>query len=132
MKHEPILEGWTFMSNGDKETNDNLEDRKRKAASHGAMIKKAGKTDIFSEGEVTRLFNPELYADKALRLFYVCCLTAALRTGEARGLRVKQILFDREAGRTPEYQDGRLLQQTAHQRTAARTCRGGHRRCESL
>jgi integrase len=247
MKHEPILEGWTFMSNGDKKTNDNLEDRKRRAVSHGALVKKDGRTDIFSEDEVTRLFNPELYADKARRLFYICCLTAALRTGEARGLRVKQILFDREAlivdgfvrndgtrtdytrlgpeehpkfrivplpeitlnllrehlaerrvsgdgfifrgqkepdkpitasyvqdnlkriikkagiepnGRklmvqsfrftaimlirqiipadtalkpvTPEYQDGRLLQQTAHRRTATRTCRSGRRRGQSV
>jgi hypothetical protein len=68
MKNEPNLEGWTFMSNGDKEINDNLEDEKRRAASHGALVKKAGRTDIFSEDEVTRLFNTELYADKALRL----------------------------------------------------------------
>jgi integrase len=97
MKHEPFLEGWTFMSNGDRETNDNLEDSKRRAASRGTLIRKTGRTGIFTEDELTRLFNPELYMDKALRLFYVCCLTGALRTGEARGLRVKQILFDREA-----------------------------------
>jgi integrase len=55
------------------------------------------RTDIFTWDELTRLFNPELYTNKALRLYYVCCFSGALRTGEARGLRVKQILFGRKA-----------------------------------
>jgi integrase len=60
------------------------------------LASKKQRTDIFTEDELTGLLNPELYTDKALYLYYVCCLTGALRTGEARGLRVKQILFDRE------------------------------------
>jgi integrase len=81
------------MSNGNKETNNNPKGKKQRAVSHGTLVKR---TDIFTGDELTRLFNPELYTDKALRLYYLCCLTGALRMGEARGLRAKQILFDRK------------------------------------
>jgi integrase len=59
--------------------------------------RRAGKADIFTGDELRSYFNPELYADRDLYLFYLCCLTAALRPGEARGLRPKQILFDKKA-----------------------------------
>jgi integrase len=59
--------------------------------------KNTRKADIFTEDELRSYFNPELYADQNLYLFYLCCLTAALRPGEARGLRPKQILFDKKA-----------------------------------
>jgi integrase len=62
-----------------------------------AFIKKSKKGDIFTPEELTRLFNPDLYQDKALHLFYLCCLSGGLRMGEARGLRPKQILFDKKA-----------------------------------
>jgi integrase len=42
-------------------------------------------------------FNSEIYEDLDLYLFYLCCLTAGLRPGEGRGLRPRQILFDKEA-----------------------------------
>jgi integrase len=38
-----------------------------------------------------------MYEDPDMYLFYLCCLTAGLRPGEARGLRPKQIQFDRKA-----------------------------------
>jgi integrase len=85
------------MSNNDKEINDNPAGKKQTVTNHSTPVKKAGRTDIFTGDELTRLFNPKLYTDKALHLFYLCCLTGALRTGEARGLRVKQILFERKA-----------------------------------
>jgi integrase len=50
---------------------------------------------IFTNGELERFFNSELYGDLELYLFYLCCLTAGLRPGEARGLRPKQIMFHR-------------------------------------
>jgi integrase len=56
--------------------------------------KKAG---IFISDELTKLFNPDLYKDRDLHLFYLCCLSGGLRMGEARGLRPKQILFDKKA-----------------------------------
>jgi integrase len=55
------------------------------------------KADIFTSEELTKLFNPDLYKDKGLHLFYLCCLSGGLRMGEARGLRPKQILFDKKA-----------------------------------
>jgi integrase len=55
------------------------------------FAKKSKKGDIFTPEELTKLFNPELYQDKALHLFYLCCLSGGLRMGEARGLRPKQI-----------------------------------------
>jgi integrase len=55
------------------------------------------KTDTFTDWELERYFNPDMYEDPDMYLFYLCCLTAGLRPGEARGLRAKQILFDRKA-----------------------------------
>jgi integrase len=71
--------------------------KQERVINRGAFAKRVNKTGIFTEDELIRLFNPELYTDKALRLYYLCCLSGALRTGEARGLRAKQILFDRKA-----------------------------------
>jgi integrase len=59
--------------------------------------KNTRKADIFTEDELRSYFNPELYADQNLYLFYLCCLSAALRPGKAHRLRPKQILFDKEA-----------------------------------
>jgi integrase len=85
------------MSDGDKKMNDNPVGKKQRVTRRGSLVKNTGRTGIFTGDELARLFNPELYTDKALRLYYVCCLTGALRTGEAWGLRAKQILFDRKA-----------------------------------
>jgi integrase len=62
-----------------------------------SFAKKSKKADIFTAEELTKLFNPEIYKDKDLHLFYLCCLSGGLRMGEARALRPKQILFDRKA-----------------------------------
>jgi integrase len=61
------------------------------------FVKNSKKGDIFTAEELTRLFNPELYKDKELYLFYLCCLSGGLRMGEARGLRPRQILHDKKA-----------------------------------
>jgi integrase len=55
------------------------------------------RTDTFTDWELERYFNPDMYEDSDMYLFYLCCLTAGLRPGEARGLCPKQILFDRKA-----------------------------------
>jgi integrase len=55
------------------------------------------KTNIFTAEELRRFFNPEIYGDQDLYLFYLCCLTAGLRPGEARGLCPRHILFDKMA-----------------------------------
>jgi integrase len=62
-----------------------------------AFAKKVKKADIFTPEELTKVFDPELYKDKTLYLFYLCCLSGGLRMGEARAMRPKQILFDRKA-----------------------------------
>jgi integrase len=61
------------------------------------FVKNSKKGDIFMAEELTKLFNPDLYKDKELYLFYLCCLSGGLRMGEARGLRPKQILYDKKA-----------------------------------
>jgi integrase len=61
------------------------------------FARKSKKGDIFTAEELAELFKPDLYEDKALHLFYLCCLSGGLRMGEARGLRPQQILFDRKA-----------------------------------
>jgi integrase len=62
-----------------------------------AIGKHSRKADIFTAGELERSFNPGIYGDTELYLFYLCCLTAGLRPGEGRRLRPKQILFDKKA-----------------------------------
>jgi integrase len=59
--------------------------------------KNTRKADIFTIEELRRYFNPDIYGNPDLYLFYLCCLTAGLRPGEGRGLRPRQILFDKEA-----------------------------------
>jgi integrase len=53
------------------------------------------RADIFTNEELERFFNSKIYEDSERYLFYLCCLIAGLRPGDARGLRPKQILFDR-------------------------------------
>jgi hypothetical protein len=40
--------------------------------------KQCPKEDIFTTEELERFFNPEIYGDTELYLFYLCCLTAGL------------------------------------------------------
>jgi integrase len=61
------------------------------------FAKKTKKGDIFTSEELPKLFNPAIYTDKDLYLFYLCCLSGGLRMGEARALRPRQILFEKKA-----------------------------------
>jgi hypothetical protein len=45
------------------------------------FAKKSKKGDIFTPEELTKLFNPELYKDRELYLFYLCRLSGGLRMG---------------------------------------------------
>jgi integrase len=67
----------------------------RKPLRNAAIGKCSQRADIFTDEELERFFNSKIYGDSEMYLFYLCCLTAGLRPGEARGLRSKQILFDR-------------------------------------
>jgi integrase len=67
----------------------------RKPLRKAATGKCSRRADIFADGELEKFFNSRIYGDSERYLFYLCCLTAGLRPGEARGLRAKQILFDR-------------------------------------
>jgi integrase len=62
-----------------------------------AIGKRYRKTDIFTTGDLERFFNPEIYRNTELYLFYLCCLIAGLRPGEGWRLRPKQIPFDKKA-----------------------------------
>jgi integrase len=54
------------------------------------------KADIFSEAELERLFKPCNFTHD-FYLFFLCSLSGGLRLGEARALRVKQIIFEKAA-----------------------------------
>jgi integrase len=68
-----------------------------KNESFPSFRKNTRRVDIFTIEELRSYFNPDIYEDPDLYLFYLCCLTAGLRPGEGRGLRPRQILFDKEA-----------------------------------
>ncbi|MDR0524992.1 MAG: site-specific integrase, partial [Spirochaetaceae bacterium] len=55
------------------------------------------KADIFTTGELKRLFVPENFPSRTLYLFFLLCLSGGLRLGETRAVRPKQILFERNA-----------------------------------
>jgi integrase len=80
-----------------QEMNDYRKFQKEGVTKHGTFVRKGSKTGIFTWDELARLFSPKLYTDKALYLYYLCCLSGTLWMGEARGLRLKQILLDRNA-----------------------------------
>ena len=57
---------------------------------------KSKKADIFSTAELERLFNPANFSDEVFYLFFLLSLSGGLRLGEARGVRAKQIIFDKK------------------------------------
>jgi integrase len=54
------------------------------------------KADIFSTEELDRLFRPENFISYQFYLFFLLCLSGGLRLGEVRGVRPKQLIFDRK------------------------------------
>jgi len=58
--------------------------------------KTPNKADIFTENEIVRLFRRENFTHDFF-LFFLCALSAGLRLGEVRGMRAKQVIFDKGA-----------------------------------
>lgn len=66
------------------------------------FTKKQGKADIFSSEELRQIFIRENFSGRkvdseTLYLFFLCCVFAGLRLGEARALRPKQFLLQENA-----------------------------------
>lgn len=66
------------------------------------FVKNPGKSDIFSSDELKRLFVVDNFAGRAVSaetayLFFLVCVFAGLRLGEARGLRARQFIADKKA-----------------------------------
>ncbi|GHV91316.1 hypothetical protein AGMMS50268_18190 [Spirochaetia bacterium] len=55
------------------------------------------KADILTETELERFFIPENFSPDFFFLFFLCSLSGGLRLGEARAMRVKQVVFDKKA-----------------------------------
>ena len=54
------------------------------------------KADIFTEAELERFFVPKNFTHD-FYLFFLCSLSGGLRLGETRALRVKQLVFEKQA-----------------------------------
>jgi integrase len=55
------------------------------------------KADIFTQTELERLFVKENFTHDFFFLFFLCSLSGGLRLGETRGMRAKQIIFEKNA-----------------------------------
>jgi len=58
--------------------------------------KTPNKPDIFTDDDLERLLRPENFKYDFF-LFFLCTLSGGLRVGETRGIRVKQIIFEKKA-----------------------------------
>jgi integrase len=83
-----------------------LKEVYREAPRYGSKVRRpdfpgfarnSKKADIFTGAELNRLFVPENFPDTLFFLFFLLSLSAGLRLGEARAVRLKQIIFDRKA-----------------------------------
>jgi integrase len=54
------------------------------------------KADIFTTDELDRIFQPKNFPSEQFYLFFLTCLSGGMRLGEVRGLRAKQLIFDRK------------------------------------
>jgi len=55
------------------------------------------KADIFTQDELERFFKKENFARDFFYLFFLTSLSGGLRLGEIRGLRARQIIFEKKA-----------------------------------
>jgi integrase len=62
-----------------------------------AFARNSKKSDTFTTAELSLLFNPDNFPENQYFVFFLLILSAGLRLGEARAVRVKQILFDKKA-----------------------------------
>jgi integrase len=61
------------------------------------FAKRSKKADSFSTEELNMLFKPENFPTHEYYLFFLCCLGAGLRLGEAAAVRRRQIIFEYKA-----------------------------------
>jgi integrase len=61
------------------------------------FAKRSKKADSFSTEELNALFKPENFPTYEYYLFFLCCLGAGLRLGEAAAVRRRQIIFEYKA-----------------------------------
>jgi integrase len=82
-----------------------FEEIYREAPRHGCKIpaqkfpkfaKNSKKANALTTDELNKLLKPENFPDIRFYLFFLVCLSAGLRLGEVRAVRVRQILFDRK------------------------------------
>jgi integrase len=59
--------------------------------------RKSKKADILTKEELSMLFQEKNFLNEEVFLFYSVCYAAGLRTGECRGLRVKQLIKSKSA-----------------------------------
>ena len=55
------------------------------------------KADIFTQDDLERFFKRDNFTHDFFYLFFLCSLSGGLRLGETRGLRGRQIIFDKKA-----------------------------------
>jgi integrase len=62
-----------------------------------AFARNSKKADTFTSVELSQLFIPDNFPENQYFLFFLLILSAGLRIGEARAVKVKQIIFDKKA-----------------------------------
>jgi integrase len=70
---------------------------KAPAPAFPSFARNSKKADTFTGEELDRLFKTDNFPDNQFFLFFLLILSAGLRLGEARAVKVKQILFDKKA-----------------------------------
>ncbi len=61
-----------------------------------SFAKNYKKADIFTTEELRLIFQKENFPNEMMYLFFLLCLSGGMRLGEVRGVRVKQIVFDKK------------------------------------
>jgi integrase len=61
------------------------------------FAKNTRKADIFTTGELDRLFVPANFPSHEFYVFFLLCVSGGLRLGEIRAVRPKQFVFERKA-----------------------------------
>jgi len=60
------------------------------------FVRHSKKADIFTTNEIEILFKKENFPSEMMYLFFLLCLSAGMRLGEIRAVKVKQLIFDQK------------------------------------
>ena len=60
------------------------------------FVRHSKKADIFTTNEIEILFKKENFPNEMMYLFFLLCLSAGMRLGEIRAVKVKQLIFDQK------------------------------------